>query len=162
MLRRANGIVALLLLVAFAAHAVMGTLFCLDAVSGEASWIVWAGVCIVVVHVALSVGTTRQMLHDEAKPPSAKKKEHQLKKWVSGALVGVFAVPHVLAIFETCLWYVIVLALDVALAVHVCVCAKSLAKDLRLAPNYRHAIRVFAIVIAAFVGLTFSRSLLLF
>lgn len=62
---------------------------------------------------------------------------------------------HVLTIFETRLWFVIVLTLDVALAAHVCVSAKSLVKDLRLAPNLRYVIRVFAIAIAALVGLAF-------
>lgn len=80
MLRRANGIASLLLLAVFSAHAVMGALFCWGAVSGEASWVVWVGVCIAVLHVALSIGTTRHMLHDEVRPPSAKKKAHQLKE----------------------------------------------------------------------------------
>lgn|GEM_PF-4477619 len=145
----------MLLLAVFSAHAVMGALFCWGAVSGEASWVVWVGVCIAVLHVALSIGTTRHMLHDEVRPPSAKKKAHQLKKWISGVLVGVVCAAHVLTIFETRLWFVIVLTLDVALAAHVCVSAKSLVKDLRLAPNLRYVIRVFAIAIAALVGLAF-------
>lgn len=155
MLRRANGIASLLLLTLFAAHAVMGALFYCGVFSGEASWVVWIGICIVAVHVALSVGTTLQMLHDKARPPSLKKKWHQAKKWISGVLVGVVGVAHVLTIVETRLWFVIVLALDVALAAHICVSAKSLVKDLRLAPNLRYVIRVFAIAIAALVGLPF-------
>ena len=155
MLRRANGIASLLLLAVFSAHAIMGALFCWSVASGEVGWVVWVGVCIAVLHVALSIGTTRHMLHDEVRPPSAKKKAHQLKKWISGVLVGVVCAAHVLTIFETRLWFVIVLTLDVALAAHVCVSAKSLVKDLRLAPNLRYVIRVFAIAIAALVGLAF-------
>ena len=64
-------------------------------------------------------------------------------------------VAHVLTVFETRLWFVIVLTLDVALAAHVCVSAKSLVRDLRLAPNLRYVIRVVAIAIAALVGLAF-------
>lgn len=153
MLRRVNGIAALLLLAVFSAHAIMGTLFCLGVVSEEASCFIWTGVCVVVLHVALSIGTTCQMFDDEMRPPSAKKKVHQLKKWVTGALVGVVAVAHVFAIFETRPWSVIALALDVVLAAHVCVSAKSLVKDLGLAPNQRYAIRVFTIAIAVLVGL---------
>lgn len=68
----------------------MGTLFC-GAFSDELNWAVWIGVGIIAVHVALSVGTTRQMLCDRSRPPSAKKKAHQLKKWVSGIAIGVIA-----------------------------------------------------------------------
>ena len=64
-------------------------------------------------------------------------------------------VAHVLTVFETRLWFVIVLTLDVALAAHVCVSSKSLVRDLRLAPNLRYVIRVVAIAIAALVGLAF-------
>ena len=94
------------------------------------------------------------MLCDEARPPSAKKKAHQIKKWVTGVLIGVVAVAHVLTVFETLLWSVIALALDVALVTHVCVCAKSLVKDLKLTPRWRYVIRVFVIAISIFVGLT--------
>lgn len=158
MLRRANGIVTLLLLVAFAAHAIMGALFCLGVVAGEANWVVWAGVCVIVLHVVLSIGTTRQMLFDETRPPSAKKKEHQLKKWATGVLIGAVAMAHVLAIFQSLLWSVIALALDITLVMHVCVCAKSLVKDLGLAPNWRHVIRFFVVAIFIFVGLAVARS----
>lgn len=159
MLRRANGIVALLLLVAFAAHAVMGTLFCLGAVSGEASWIVWAGVCVIVVHVALSIGTTRQMLHDESRPPSVKKKEHQLKKWVSGIAVGAIAIAHILLAYGKTAWTIVAVLLDVALAIHICISAKSMVKDLGFASSLRYAIRVPTIAIALFVGLGICASI---
>ena len=144
----------MLLLAVFSAHAIMGALFCWGMLSDELSWIVWVGVGVIAVHVALSVVTTCQMLCDEARPPSAKKKAHQIKKWVTGVLIGVVAVAHVLTVFETLLWSVIALALDVALVTHVCVCAKSLVKDLKLAPRWRYVIRVFVIAISIFVGLT--------
>lgn len=150
MLRRANGIVSLLLLAVFSAHAVMGALFCWGAVSGEASWIVWAGVCVVVVHVALSVGTTQQMLHDEAKPPSAKKKEHQAKKWFSGIAVSITAATHALLAFGSMTWALIALLVDVSLAAHICISAKSLVKDLGFTSGFRYAIRVLAVAVAGF------------
>lgn len=153
MLRRANGIVALLLLVAFAAHAVMGVLFCWGVVSGEASWIVWAGVCVVVLHVMLSICTTRQMLHDEERLPSAKKKTHQAKKWVSGIAVGAIAVAHALLACGNAAWIIVALLLDVALATHICISAKSLVKDLGLTSGLRYAIRTLTIVVAVFTGL---------
>lgn len=150
--RRANGIAALLLLAVFSAHAIMGTLFCFGVVSGGLSWIVWIGVGVIAVHVALSVVTTCQMLCDEARPPSAKKKAHQLKKWVSGIAVGVIAVAHVLLGFESITWAVVTLLLDAVLATHICISAKSLVGDLGLAPNWRHAIRVVVVLTAIPVG----------
>lgn len=153
MLRRANGIASLLLLAVFSAHAVMGALFCWGVVSGEASWVIWIGVCVVVLHVVLSIGTTRQMLHDEERLPSAKKKTHQSKKWGSGIAVGAIAVAHALLACGNAAWIIVALLLDVALATHICISAKSLVRDLGLASGLRYAIRVLAIVVAVFTGL---------
>lgn len=152
MLRRANGIAALLLLVAFAAHATMGTLFCWGMIPDEHSWVVWVGIGIIAVHVALSVGTTRQMLFDESRPPSANKKAHQLKKWVSGIAIGVIAAVHALLNFGSVAWAIAALLIDVALAAHVCISAKSLAKDLGLGPKSRYTVKVFAILVALLAG----------
>ena len=152
MLRRANGIAAVLLLAVFFAHAIMGAFFCWDMFSDELSWIVWVGVGIIAVHVALSVGTTRQMLCDRSRPPSAKKKAHQLKKWVSGIGIGVIAVAHVFLDFGSVAWAIVALLVDVALATHVCISAKSLAKDLELGSKSRYAVRVFAILVALLAG----------
>ncbi len=153
MLRRANGIASLLLLAVLSAHAVMGALFCWGVVSGEVSWIVWAGVCVVVLHVVLSIGTTCQMLHDEERLPSAKKKTHQAKKWVSGIAVGAAAVPHALLAYGNAAWIIVAILLDAALATHICISVKSLVKDLGLASGLRYAIRVLTIVVAVFTGL---------
>lgn len=153
MLRRANGIASLLLLALFAAHAIMGTLFCCGMFSGEASWVVWVGVCIVAVHFALSIGTTLQMLHDKARPPSLKKKWHQVKKWVSGIAVGTITIAHILLAYGNTTWAIVAILLDVALATHICISAKSLIKDLGFAPSLRYAIRILSVVVAAFAGL---------
>lgn len=130
----------------------MGALFCWDMFSDGLSWVVWVGVGIIAVHMALSVGTTRQMLCDRSRPPSAKKKAHQLKKWVSGIAVGVIAVAHVLLDFGSVAWAIVALLLDVALATHVCISAKSLAKDLGLGSKSRYAVRVLAILVALLAG----------
>lgn len=153
MLRRVNGIAALLLVVVFSAHAIMGTLFCWGVVADELSWIVWIGVGTLIVHVVLSVGTTRQMFHDETRPPSAKKKEHQLKKWATGIAVGVVAAAHVLLVVGGITWAIVALLLDVALAAHVCVSAKSLAKDLEFSPHSKFVIRVLIVLVALFGGI---------
>lgn len=152
MFRWANGIAALLLLAVFSAHVIMGTLFCWGMFSDELNWAVWIGVGIIAVHVALSVGTTRQMLCDRSRPPSAKKKAHQLKKWVSGIAIGVIAAAHVLLDFGSVAWAIVALLIDVALATHVCISAKSLAKDLGLDAKSKYAVRVFAILVAFLAG----------
>lgn len=159
MLRRFNGIASLLLLAVYTAHAVMGTLFCWGVVSGEASGIVWIGVCVIALHVAQSIGTTRQMLDDKESPPSAKKKGHQAKKWVSGIAVGATAVAHALLTFGSMSWAVVTILLDVALATHICISVKSLVKDLGFASGLRYAIRVPTIAIALFVGLGICASI---
>ena len=153
MLRRANSIIALLLLAVFAAHAIMGTLFCWRMLSDELSWVVWVGIGITAVHVVLSVGTTRQMLCDKSRPPSAKKKAHQLKKWVSGIVVGTIAVAHALLIFGSTTWAIVSLLVDVSLAAHICISAKSLTKDLGFVSGFRYAIRALAVAIAMFASL---------
>ena len=153
MLRHVNGIVSLLLLAVFSAHAAMGALFCWGVVSGEASWVVWVGVCVLVLHMVLSIGTTRQMLYDEERPPSAKKKKHQAKKWASGIAVGTIAIAHILQAYGNAAWTIVAILLDAALTTHICISAKSLVKDLGLASGLRHAIRVLTIVVAVFAGL---------
>lgn len=130
----------------------MGTLFCWGMFSDELNWAVWIGVGIIAVHVALSVGTTRQMLCGRSRPPSAKKKAHQLKKWVSGIAIGVIAAAHVLLDFGSVAWAIVALLIDVALATHVCISAKSLAKDLGLGAKSKYAVRVFAILVAFLAG----------
>lgn len=130
----------------------MGALFCLGVVSDGLSWIVWVGVGVIAVHVALSIGTTRQMLFEKSRLPSTKKKAHQLKKWVSGIAVGVVAAAHVLLIPGSASWVAVVLLLDAVLAAHTCVSAKSLVKDLGIASGFRHAIRALAVIAAILIS----------
>lgn len=152
-LRRANGLAALLIAVFFACHEVIGALFVSGLVAGEVPWIVWLAVGIIVVHIVLSIGTMKQMIDDANRPPSEKKKRHQAKKWLTGLAVGVLAVAHAFAYFTTPAWAIIAILLDIALASHICVSAKSLAKDLRMPSNWRFAIRALAIAIGVLAGM---------
>lgn len=152
-IRRANGIATLVLMTVLAMHELAGALFINGVALGGARWLVWAGVVVIVVHVALSVGTTYRMLCDRVRPPSTKKKRHQVKKWVTGLAVAALVVVHMPVVASGASWSLIALLLDIALAVHLCVSAKSLVKDMGLASSMRFAVRAFAITVAAFAGI---------
>lgn len=153
MLRWSNGIVALLLAAFFACHEVIGALYCAGWITVKVPWFVWLAVGVIVVHIALSIGTTKQMLDDKERPPSQNKKQHQAKKWMTGIAVGLLIVVHVLTDFVTPAWAIIAILIDIALASHVCVSAKSLIKDLRMPSSWRFALRALAIAIGAFAGM---------
>lgn len=147
MLRRANAIVALLIVLFFCAHEVLGALYLHDIVAEGTAWLVWVGIVAMVVHVALCIATTKQMLDDEKRPPSRRKKAHQAKKWVTGIVLSALVVLHALIPDADAMWAVSTIILAVALAVHVCVSSKSLVKDLGLPSGYRFIPRVFIVAI---------------
>ena len=67
--------------------------------------------------------------------------------------MGASAVAHALLACGNAAWIIVALLLDVALATHICISAKSLVKDLGLASGLRYAIRALTIVVAVFTGL---------
>ena len=146
-LRTANGIAAAILCIIFLAHAILGSVkFAVPTFSGRFVWVVWIGVGILVAHVVMSVGTTVSMMTDKERPPSAKKKRHQLMKWLSGVAVLVVAVIHMLtnsglvtggavpALSRATT--VLMAALICALGWHMFTASKSLLKDLHV-PNHK-------------------------
>ena len=129
----------------FTAHELMGALYLMSAVQKEASWIVWAGVGMIGAHVVLSTPTTRQMLHDEERPPNKRKKEHQLKKWVTGIVFVVMLAAHVLAPFDGAVWILASMILAIAVCTHICVSAKSLSVDVSAPRSSIAIVRAIAI-----------------
>lgn len=149
-----NGIVALLIAAIYACHEVMGALYASGWVAGDMPWIIWLAVGVIVIHVALSLGTTKQMLDDADRPPSRNKKWHQVKKWVTGITAGLLIAAHVLTDLAIPAWAIIAILLDIVLASHICVSAKSLVKDLGMPSSWRFVIRALAIAIGVFAGMT--------
>lgn len=150
--RLVNGIVSAVLVVFFLAHGVLGGVSLVSGVEGTLTWLVWVGVALVVVHVMASVVTSREQLADEQRPPSARKKRHLALKWTTGVLLALCAAAHV--IFKDALaGRVAMVLVAVALAVHACVGAKSLLKDVGVDRRYKMAFRVVVcIFVVAFVS----------
>lgn len=153
MLRCINGVTALMLIVMFLIHAGMGAFFVNGLVFGEVRWIAWVGIGIIALHGLLSIGTTWRMFNDRMRPPSAKKKEHQIKKWITGIIIGVITIAHVLVPFGTATWVFVALLLDGAGIVHICISSKSLVKDIKFPPQGKYVVRAVTILIAVLAGL---------
>lgn len=149
MTRYINGIVSSLLIVVFVGHEISGGFLLHEPWFVGALWLVWAGIGI--VHILLSVKTTQEMFCDKVRPPSAKKKAHQVKKWITGVILGALAAVHVVARGDMASWIVIATLLVITLAVHLCISSKSLVKDLGLSTKCRFVFRVVVIVLAACV-----------
>lgn len=146
--RRFNGVVAAIITALFLAHAAMGSLSALTGFQSPLSIIVWLGVVLVVVHVIASVVTSYEQLSDAERPPSSRKKRHLALKWVTGGLLGVVAVAHIVFPKSTMAATALVVVLAIVLAVHLCVGGKSLLKDIGLDVRYKMAYRVVVCVIA--------------
>lgn len=151
MTRCINGIVSSLLIVVFVGHEISGGFLLHEPWFVSALWLVWAGVGIGIVHILLSVKMTQEMFCDKVRPPSAKKKAHQVKKWITGVILGALVAVHIVVRGDMASWIVIVVLLVIALAVHLCISSKSLVKDLGLSTKCRFIFRVVVIVLAACV-----------
>lgn len=164
-LRTANGIVAALLVVIFLAHAVLGSVkFANLTFVNHFSWIIWVGVAAIVVHIIMSVGTTVSMYTDTERPPSEKKKRHQVLKWVTGCVLLAVAALHMA--FTSGLGtggnvaalrpvtFALMAALIAALAWHIFVASKSLLKDLHVPHHrrYRPWMQAVFLAVAAAAG----------
>ena len=143
-LRTANGIASAAIVLLFLFHG-------LAHATGAPSLatIAWVGVAIVFIHVLMCVGTSTQMLTDQARPPSMRKKLHLALKWVSGIVLGVVALAHALGLADATTWFLA--ALTLLIAWHTWVGSRSLLKDLRLDTGYRNVFRIAALVAAAVI-----------
>jgi hypothetical protein len=161
-IRRACGIIALVLTLFFAAHILLGDLYLFFPVRDSLSFLVWVGVGLAVVHVSMCFLTTRQMLADTQRPPSIRKKRHFALKWISGGFVFAFAIVHVLYSenlipFGSSMFFSVTVMLACVLTCHVYAGIKSLVKDIGVNRRFRLPIKVVACVFAAgiVVGLIF-------
>ena len=146
-MRRANGVIALVLIIFFSIHEILGSLYLDDVITAQLASLVWIGVILIGAHAALSAITSRQMLTDPVRPPSKKKRIHLTKKWASGILVAFFLVFHIVTNISSLKFGWISLLLALALVIHICISSKSLAKDLSLPNIFKWVFRIASIAI---------------
>ena len=148
-LRLFNAVIASFIAVFFLVHSVLGTAtFVIDDLTNDVPWLVWGMLGIMGVHVVASVCTTGMMLADTERPPSSRKKRHFLLKWATGVLLALVIVWHLLTAFSpeflartaivTRAPFLLALA---ALAWHVGIATKSLARDLGISKRSRDIMR---------------------
>ena len=159
-IRTLNGIASALIVGVFFLHAAFGSSPGLSGLWIRIAPLVWIGVAIIAVHVALSVATSVQQLTDTVRPPSSAKKRHLVLKWVTGVLLAAAAVAHAGcvhaagagAVHATATGTVLAVCVLVLLTWHVCVGTKSLLKDLNIDRRYRTLLRVVVCVLAICIG----------
>lgn len=159
--RRINGIVSACIVVFFLAHGILGGVSALTDFSSPLTWLVWVGVAFVVVHVVLSIITSHEQLTDTVRPPSEAKKRHLLLKWVTGILLAVLVVVHIVvmrvlgpdAVQSSVTGVALIIALLVVLATHIGLGSKSLLKDLNVDRKWRNAFRIAICAIAVAIGI---------
>ena len=149
--------VSAFVVVFFLVHGALGNAWSFGAIAGQFSWLVWVGVACIAVHVVLSVITSAEQLGDKERPPSARKKRHLALKWATGLALAAVAFVHVAGGllfglpngFSAVGNAVLLAILCLALAVHACVGARSLLKDLNLDRRYKGAFRLVVCLCAA-------------
>ena len=156
-LRLFNALVVSAIAVFFLAHSALGTasLF-VEGLVNSVPWLVWAMFGVVGAHVLASVGATALMLTDTERPPSSRKKRHFVLKWATGSVLAATIAVHLFCILcpgslpvFPCQTKVSFLLLLAALAWHVGIATKSLARDLGIGKRTRDAMRA-AYVLAVF------------
>ena len=156
-LRKINAVLAAFIACFFLIHALLGVLTQRQIVSSALEALVWVGVAALAVHIAGSIGTTWYMFTDTQRPPSDRKKRHQLLKWITGGVVLGIALYHMLAhggsaAGQDYLQGVMLLVLLAALTVHSLTGVKSLTRDLGIGKRMRVPIRAALICIAVSIG----------
>ena len=162
-LRLFNALVASAVAVFFLAHSGLGTAsFGIEGLVNSVPWLVWGMLGIVGVHVVASVAATALMLTDTERPPSARKKRHFVLKWVTGALLALVIGMHLVCVIfpeglglDASQLKVPFLLLLAALAWHVGIATKSLARDLGIGKKTRDVMRagyvLAVLVLSAFM-----------
>ena len=155
--RTVNGIVSAIILCLFLTHAILGTLAHPLTFGNVAHYVLWLGMALVGVHVLASGVTSYEQLTDTVRPPSQKKKQHLVLKWMTGIALLVAAGFHIIRAREldiasaihSPIGTTVTVALIIALAVHAWTGSKSLLKDLNIDRKYRIVVRVIVSAIAA-------------
>ena len=158
--RFANGVVAAFVAAFFLVHSLLGGLAGIAPLGDPATWIVWVGAGIVLVHVAASIATSYGQLTDAEFPPSARKKRHLVLKWVTGGALAIVAAVHIAcmqasgahAVQASAASAATALVLVAALAVHSWIGAKSLVVDLGLGKALIVPFRVVVCLLAVVAG----------
>ena len=161
-LRLVNALVASAIAVFFLAHSTLGaaSLF-VEGLVNSVPWLVWIMFGAVGVHVLASVGATCLMLTDTERPPSSRKKCHFVLKWATGAVLAAAIAVHLFCILcpgslpsfshQIKASFLLLLA---ALAWHVGIATKSLARDLGIGKRTRDIMRaVYVLGILALIVL---------
>lgn len=154
-----NGIVSAIVVCLFLAHAIVGSLLPFVALPHLPLWLLWAGIVAVAIHVLLCVATSYEQLTDTVRPPSSKKKQHLVLKWVTGCILAALAAFHIIRIqdvgpaaaLHSPLGTAATIALVGALTSHIWTGSKSLLKDLNIDRRFRNALRVTVCIIAAVI-----------
>ena len=143
--RRANAWVAAALTLFFFAHEGLGAMTGYGAAPSRWAMLIWAAACLSGLHVVFSILTTIRMATDDERPPSARKLRHQVLKWVTGIVLVLFVILHVIYPFGASgIGGAFAVIVAVALAAHVCVGAKSLAKDIGASAKLKRPLQVIA------------------
>ena len=161
-LRLLNALVASAIAVFFLAHSALGTAsFFVEGLVNSVPWLVWAMFGVVGAHVLASVGATALMLTDTERPPSSRKKRHFVLKWATGAVLAAAIAVHLFCILcpgslpvfphQTKVSFLFLLA---ALAWHVGIATKSLARDLGIGKRTRDVMRAaYVLTVFALIAL---------
>ncbi len=158
-LRLFNALVASAIAVFFLAHSALGTasLF-VEGLVNSVPWLVWA---MAGAHVLASVGATALILTGTERPPSSRKKRHFVLKWATGSVLAATIAVHLFCILcpgslpvflhQTKVSFLLLLA---ALAWHVGIATKSLARDLGIGKRTRDVMRaVYVLTVFALIAL---------
>ncbi|MDO5117535.1 MAG: hypothetical protein Q4D34_03520 [Eggerthellaceae bacterium] len=157
--RVVNAVAACFIMLLFLVHACLGTLkLYWPDMPSSLEFIVWFGVAVIVFHVIASIVTTYEMWTDTVRPPSDRKKRHQVLKWVTGVLLACSIVVHQLCVAQLLppaavdtLTLPALIVTAILLCWHLFVGAKSLTRDLNLRGALRTPLRVMFIVITVVV-----------
>lgn len=164
-LRLLNALVASAIAVFFLAHSTLGaaSLF-VKGLTNSLPWLVWIMSGAAGAHVLASVGTTALMLTDTERPPSSRKKRHFVLKWATGVVLAAMIAVHLFCILcpgslpvfshQTKASFLLLLA---ALAWHVGIAMKSLARDLGIGKRTRDIMRaVYVLAVFALIALVLA------
>lgn len=158
--RLVNAGVAALLVVAFLGHALFASAAGADAASRAPYPLLYCLLALAAVHIGLSVATTLLMWNDSVRPPSEKKKRHQVLKWVTGAVVLAVLCVHVAhpAVVPAVTWAASAVLLA-AFVWHGWTGMKSLARDLRVPGKAKVPLRIALVALAliAFLVMVVAR-----
>lgn len=147
--RLVNAGVAALLVAAFLGHALFASAAGADAASRAPYPLLYCLLALAAVHIGLSVATTLLMWNDSMRPPSEKKKRHQVLKWVTGAVVLAVLCVHVVhpAVVPAVTWTASAVLLA-AFVWHGWTGMKSLARDLRVPGKAKVPLRIALVALA--------------